>query len=59
MLPLLGPVLRVAAGCVVVCSQHLGLTIGLRLARTVADILGGREPNVDIPPLRPDRSDRH
>jgi D-amino-acid dehydrogenase len=35
--------------------QHLGLTLSAITGRLVAEILGGREPAVDIRPLRPER----
>lgn len=36
-------------------GQHLGLTIGPKLGRLVADLIGGRRPNIDLAPYRPDR----
>jgi D-amino-acid dehydrogenase len=35
--------------------QHLGLTLSAITGRLVAEIVGGREPAVDIHPLRPER----
>lgn len=54
-LPMLGP----APGARhVICafgSQHLGLTIGPRLGRMVADLAAGRRINVDLAPYAPGR----
>lgn len=36
-------------------GQHIGLTIGARIGRIVADIAGRRRPNLDLRPYRPDR----
>lgn len=36
--------------------QHLGLTLGGITGRIVADLIEGRQPNIDISPLRPNRS---
>jgi len=36
-------------------GQHIGMTIGPRLGRMVADVAKGRHSNSDIAPYRPDR----
>ncbi|WP_172292883.1 FAD-binding oxidoreductase [Pseudoruegeria sp. HB172150] len=36
-------------------GQHVGLTIGPKLGRLVADIAAGRRANMDLAPYRPDR----
>lgn len=57
-LPLIGPAPKAPAVCFAFGGQHLGLTMGPRLGRLVADLVAGRKPNIDIQPLRPDRFDR-
>lgn len=36
-------------------GQHVGLTIGAKIGRIVADLAGRRRPNLDLRPYRPDR----
>ncbi|MGR3804706.1 NAD(P)/FAD-dependent oxidoreductase [Marinibacterium profundimaris] len=36
-------------------GQHVGLTIGPKIGRLIADLAGGRVPNIDLAPYRPDR----
>ncbi|WP_321337283.1 FAD-binding oxidoreductase [Breoghania sp.] len=36
-------------------GQHVGLTIGPKLGRLVADLAAGRTPNMDLAPYAPDR----
>ncbi len=36
-------------------GQHIGLTIGPKLGRFVADTIAGRRSNIDMTPYRPDR----
>ncbi|XDA98949.1 FAD-binding oxidoreductase [Sulfitobacter sp. LCG007] len=36
-------------------GQHIGLTIGPKLGRLVADLASGRAPNIDLGPYRPGR----
>jgi D-amino-acid dehydrogenase len=36
-------------------GQHVGLTLGPRMGRIVADLAVGRTPNIDLAPFRPDR----
>lgn len=57
-LPLLGPSPKAPAVHFAFGGQHLGLTMGPKLGRLVADLVAGRTPNIDIRPLRPDRFDR-
>lgn len=38
-------------------AQHIGLTLGARTGRMVAEIAAGRSSNVDLSPFRPDRFD--
>lgn len=57
-LPMLG---EVPGAPQVICafgSQHLGLTIGPRLGRMVADIAAGRRANIDLVPYAPERFGR-
>ncbi len=35
--------------------QHLGLTIGPKTGRLIADLIAGRKPNIDLSPFRVDR----
>ena len=36
-------------------GQHIGLTIGPKLGRIIADMVADRRPNIDLAPYRPDR----
>jgi D-amino-acid dehydrogenase len=36
-------------------GQHIGLTIGAKIGRLVADLASKRHPNLDLRPYRPDR----
>ncbi|WP_163025848.1 NAD(P)/FAD-dependent oxidoreductase [Chachezhania antarctica] len=36
-------------------GQHVGLTIGPKVGRLIADLAGRRTPNIDLAPYRPDR----
>jgi len=38
-------------------GQHLGLTMGPKSGRLIADLIAGRVPNIDLAPFRPDRFD--
>lgn len=56
-LPMIGPLpgrprIHCAFG-----GQHLGLTQAARTGRLVADLIGGRHPNIDMTPYRPGRFD--
>jgi D-amino-acid dehydrogenase len=35
--------------------HHVGLTGGAKTGRILADLIGGRRPNIDLAPYRPDR----
>ena len=35
--------------------QHLGMTLGAKTALLVADLVAGRQPDIDLTPYRPDR----
>jgi D-amino-acid dehydrogenase len=39
-------------------AQHLGLTMGPKTGRLIADGMAGRRPNIDLAPVRPGRFDR-
>lgn len=54
-LPMLGAVPGAPAVLCAFGSQHLGLTIGPRLGRLVADLAAGRRPNLDLAPYDPGR----
>ena len=36
-------------------GQHVGLTIGPKIGRLIADLAGGRSPNIDLSAYDPDR----
>lgn len=57
-LPMLGPVPGMPAVICAFGSQHLGLTIGPRLGRTVADMVADRRANLDLRPYAPERFGR-
>ena len=57
-LPLLGPSPKAPCIHFAFGGQHLGLTMGPRLGRMTADLIGGRKPNIDIGAYRVDRFDR-
>ena len=38
-------------------SQHIGLTSGPKTGRLIADLIGGRRPNIDLEPFRVGRFD--
>lgn len=54
-LPIIGPSPRVPNVCYALGHQHLGLTLAGITARLVADTIAGRQPPIDLAPLRPDR----
>ena len=56
-LPLLGSSPRAPNVIFAFGSQHIGLTIGPKLGRVVADIAGNRATNTDLAPYRVDRFD--
>ena len=39
-------------------AQHIGLTSGPKTGRLIADMIGGRRPNIDLAPFATDRFDR-
>lgn len=54
-MPLIGASRR-APNILFACGhQHLGLTLGPRTGRLIADVIGGRSPNLDMAPFDPDR----
>jgi D-amino-acid dehydrogenase len=57
-LPLLGPSPKAPAISFAFGTQHLGLTMGPKLGRLVADTVAGRRPNIDMAPYRVGRFDR-
>jgi D-amino-acid dehydrogenase len=57
-LPLIGPLPKSPCIHFAFGGQHLGLTMGPRLGRMTADMIGGRKPNIDIAAYRVDRFDR-
>lgn len=54
-LPMVGPVPGAPGILMAFGSQHIGLTIGPKLGRIVADLASDRSPNTDISAFRPDR----
>lgn len=56
-LPMLGNATKAPGVIFAFGSQHIGLTIGPRLGRMVADIAADRRVNTDITPYRVDRFD--
>ena len=57
-LPLIGPSPKVPGVIFAFGGQHLGLTMGARVGRMVADLIAGRQTNIDMRPYRVDRFDR-
>lgn len=56
-LPLLGPSPRAPGVVFAFGAQHLGLTMGPKTGRLVADLIGGTTPNIDMTPYRVGRFD--
>ncbi|WP_118135230.1 FAD-binding oxidoreductase [Oceanicella sp. SM1341] len=56
-LPMLGESPRAPGVIFAFGGQHLGLTMGPRLGRMVADLAAGRRPNLDLTPYAVDRFD--
>ena len=54
-LPVLGPVAGLKGMVCAFGHHHIGLTSGPRTARLVADMISGRQPNIDLQPYSPDR----
>jgi D-amino-acid dehydrogenase len=53
------PVIGRAPGCsnawLAFAHQHIGLTLGPVTGRIIADLVGGRDPGLDLAPFAPDR----
>ncbi|MFQ5622920.1 MAG: NAD(P)/FAD-dependent oxidoreductase [Paracoccaceae bacterium] len=58
-LPVLGPVPGAEGVICAFGSQHIGLTIGPRVGRIIADLASGRKTNVDLAPYAVERFSRH
>lgn len=56
-LPLIGPSPRAPGVVFAFGGQHLGLTMGPKTGRLVADLIGGRNPNIDMTPYKVGRFD--
>jgi D-amino-acid dehydrogenase len=56
-LPLIGPSPKAPGVVFAFGAQHIGLTVGPKVGRIVADQISGRTPNVDLSPYRVDRFD--
>lgn len=54
-LPIVGPSPRVPNAWYALGHQHLGLTLAGITARLIADAIAGRQPLIDLHPLRADR----
>jgi len=57
-LPLIGESTRARHVWFAFGAQHVGLTSGPKTGRLIADMIGGRMPNIDTTPFAPDRFDR-
>jgi len=58
-LPMLGTAPKAPNVIFAFGSQHIGLTIGPRLGRMTADIVLGRQTNIDLGAYAPDRFDKN
>lgn len=56
-LPLLGPSPKAPGILWAFGAQHLGLTMGPKTGRLLADMIGGRTPNIEMAPYRVGRFD--
>ena len=56
--PVIGPSQRHAGIYYAFGHQHVGLTSAPKTGRLIADIVGGRTPNIDLRPYRVDRFQR-
>lgn len=56
-LPLIGPSPKTPGVVFAFGAQHLGLTMGPKTGRLVADMIGGRNPNIDMTPYKVGRFD--
>lgn len=54
-MPVLGAAPRVPNAILAFGHGHLGLTLGARTGRLVAELVGQRPPSLDLSPYRPDR----
>lgn len=54
-LPILGPISGLDGLVCAFGHHHVGLTSGPRTARLIADMVAGRQPNIDLAPYSPDR----
>ncbi|MFK7945494.1 MAG: NAD(P)/FAD-dependent oxidoreductase [Paracoccaceae bacterium] len=57
-LPLVGPSPKAPSIHFAFGAQHIGLTSGPKTGRLIADMIGGRTPNIDMAPFRVGRFDR-
>ena len=57
-LPLIGPLPDAPAVLFAFGSQHVGMTMGPRMGRLIADLVAMRQPNIDLRPYRVDRFNR-
>ena len=57
-LPLIGPLPDAPAVLFAFGSQHVGMTMGPRVGRLIADLVSMRQPNIDLRPYRVDRFNR-
>lgn len=56
-LPLIGPSPKAPSIYFAFGSQHIGLTMGPRIGRTVADLISGKQTDIDVSPYKVDRFD--
>ncbi|WP_282606094.1 FAD-binding oxidoreductase [Pelagibius sp. Alg239-R121] len=56
-LPLLGPSPKAPSIYFAFGGQHIGLTMGPRIGRTVADLISGKQTDINISPYRVNRFD--
>jgi D-amino-acid dehydrogenase len=56
--PFIGPSPRARQIHFAFGAQHIGLTTGPKTGRLIADMIGGRRPNIDMEPFRVGRFDR-
>jgi D-amino-acid dehydrogenase len=56
-LPLIGPSPKAPGVVFAFGAQHLGLTMGPKTGRLIADLIGDRSPNIDMTPYNVGRFD--
>ncbi len=56
-LPFIGPSPKTPQVFFAYGAQHIGLTSGPKTGRLIADLIGGRRPNIDLAPFRVGRFD--